>query len=170
MAEEQENLTLPIMSYGVGMPYLAIFNMDGYPIIEPSSGLPIGVGVTRFTFRSQVDKPNETEIIIETGSPLIADSPQLQTGMLLVIQWGYIFPHGNTLSSKPKPIRIKDVDYLFDNNGTKVTLKCEDQSNIIQYLPQYIPDPSNDYKFTDFMDDGFGEGVGIVIKRFYTDE
>lgn len=172
MAEytRDESLTLPIMVNGVGMPYVAIFNIDGYPIIDPLTGLPVGCGITRFTFKSQVDEPNETSITIMTGSSAIADSPQLQEGYLIVVQWGYIFPKGNTISSKPKPLRIKEIDYTFDNNGTTVVLKCEDQSGEIRFLPQYIPDPTTNETFTDYMDRGFDQEIGILIQKHIPDE
>lgn len=172
MAEytKDENITLPIMANGMGMPYVALFNIDGYPILDPLTGLPVGCGITKFSFRSQVDEPNETQIVIETGGADIADSPQLQEGYLIVVQWGYIFPKGNTISSKPKPLRIKEIDYTFDNNGTKVVLKCVDQTNVVQYLPQYIPDPTTSETFTDYMDRGFDQGIGILIQKHIPDE
>lgn len=170
MDEEKSKLTKPIMAHGVGMPYVAIFNIDGYPILDPYTQLPIGSGTTRFTFRSKIEEANETEITIQTGRSDIADSPQLQEGILIVVQWGYIFPNGSVSSSKPKVVRIKDIDYTFDTTGTTVILKCSDDSKSLQYLPQYVPDPEKDRTFTEFMDEGLHQQIGIIIKRFKDNE
>lgn len=156
----------PILDKGMGAPYLALFNEIGKPLINSITGLPIGVYINRFSYKTEEGQENLCTLEICTGNPATVDEPTLQEGKTLIIQWGYIFPDGSSSSSAPVSLKIKDIDLLFSDEGTKITLKCVDKTARLRQTPIFIPDPDSEISLIDYMDEGLGCNMGIIIERF----
>lgn len=168
----------PVMNTGIGMPYVALFTSAGYPIFNPVTNRPLGTHLTRFNFKYEVNKDDECRIEFHVGNYQVVDIYELQEGMLLCVQWGLIYPEGRSFSHKPQFLRIKEVDYTFDDNGTSITLNCKSITEKAEYLPQfmnpsrYMYEKSDAKTMVDYMDEGFGMGhdIGIVIRKFIKKE
>lgn len=165
------NVSPPILHQGTGMPYLAMFDETGNPIVNQVTGIPFGAYVTSFNYKTEQDKENLATIVIQTGNPNTADDPALQENKTLILQWGYIFADGSTSSSIPIAVRIRDFDLLLNDQGTQITIKCVDDTMRLRQIPVWVPDNVNrDFKggntFKDYMDKGFGCNMGIIIERF----
>lgn len=157
----------PILYHGTGTPYLALFNELGRPVENSTTGLPLGAYITSFSYKTDESKENLCTVIFSTGNPTCVDNPAIQEGSTILIQWGYIFPDSSSISSPVIVLKIRDVDILFDDQGTKVTLKCVDKSAKIRQMPIWVPTPGSKTTLKDFMDNGLSCGMGIVIEKFY---
>ena len=159
-----------ILQHGTGMPYVAFFKVTGEPLVNQLTGVPFGAYVDSFSYKTEQDKENLATIQIKTGNPNTVDDPGIQEGNLLIIQWGYIYADGTTSSSYPLCVRIKDIDILFNDQGTQITLQCIDSTSRIRQVPIWVP--NNDNKdlsgetFKSYMDRGFDINMGIIIERF----
>lgn len=156
----------PILYKGTGAPYVALFNEIGKPIENTLTGLPIGAYINKFSYKTEEAEENLCTLEICTGNPATVDEEALQEGSTLIIQWGYIFADSSSSSSEPVSLKIRDVDILFDDNGTKMTLKCIDKTAKLRQVPIWVPDPESDITLIDYMDEGLGCNMGIVIERF----
>lgn len=166
---------LGILQSGVGMPYLALFNEEEQPIcIEDDLGnmIPLGARISKFEFKSTI-KAKDTNMVtltIQSGDSSIIDVPQLAEGSILILQWGYIYPNGNTASSPYRVVKIRDIDATFNTSGVTLTLKCIDTAAQVNQLepfkPNTNPDDSSFNTFSKFLDEGMGNKIGIIIKRY----
>lgn len=156
----------PILDRGTGTPYLAIFNDTGMPIMNTLTGIPLGAYISSFSYKTEESKENLGTLNFSTGNPNTVDISEIQEGKTIIIQWGYIFSGGTSISSKPYNLKIRDIDVSFDDSGTKVTLKCVDATNVIRQMPIYVPDPEQETTFLDFLNQGLGRGLGIIIEKF----
>lgn len=164
-------ISRPILQHGTAAPYVALFNVAGEPIVNILTGYPIGAYINSFSYKTEQGKENLATIIITTGNPVTVDDPSLQEGQTILIQWGYIYADGSSHASIPLVIKIRDVDILFNDQGTQITLKCIDSSSRIRQIPIWVPtiDPDDESKnttFKQFMDEGFGNKTGIIIEQY----
>lgn len=157
----------PILYHGTATPYLALFNEIGMPILESNTGIPIGAYITSFSYKTEESKENLCTILFTTGNPASVDNPAIQENSTIIVQWGYIYPDASSVSSPAIALKIRDVDITFDDQGTKVTLKCVDKTARIRTMPIWVPKVDSEQTFKDLMDNGFNCGMGIVIERFY---
>lgn len=165
----QKIVNRPILYQGTGTPYVALFNQIGMPIINTATGIPLGAYIHTFSYKTDESKENLCTIQLSTGNPITVDNTSIQEGNSIIIQWGYIFPDASSISSDPISLKIRDMDILFDDNGTKITLKCVDKSGKIRQMPIWVPEPDSTITLKDFMDNGLNCGMGIVIEKFYYD-
>lgn len=160
----------PMLVGGTAQPYLAIFDAEGKPVLNTLTGIPLGAYISSFSYKTETGAENMATLIIDSGSTLMVDGTEVSEGNDIIIQFGYIYADGRTLSSKPISIKVKDVNLLFDDRGTHITLKCVDSSLISRYTPPFIPVPegSGDEPFTleQFMDNGCNNFIGIIIRKY----
>lgn len=157
----------PILHHGTATPYLAIFNEIGMPVNNSSTGFPLGAYIHNFSYKTDESKENLCTVILTTGDPTSVDNEDIQEGKTLMLQWGYIYPDASSISSPLLIVKIRDMDITFDDQGTKITLKCVDRSAKIRQIPIWVPKPDSPKTVKDFMDEGLGCGMGIVIEKFY---
>lgn len=156
----------PILYQGTATPYLALFSVVGSPIVNSTTGLPLGAYITSFSYKTDESKENLCTLIFSTGNPLSVDNPQIQEGNTILVQWGYIYPDASSVSSPVIILKIRDIDIVFDDQGTKVTLKCVDKSAKTRQMPIWVPKVDSKKTLKDFLDEGLHCGMGIVIERF----
>lgn len=159
----------PILFQGTAAPYVALFNEIGMPIMNTITGIPLGAYIHGFNYKTDESKENLCTITLTTGNPITVDNGAIQEGCTLLIQWGYIYPDGSSLSGPVISLKIRDMDITFDGQGTKIVLKCVDKSGKIRQMPIWVPSPESETTLKDFMDDGLNCGIGIVIEKFYYD-
>lgn len=166
--DSQNNIS-QLAQYNTATPYLAVFNDMGMPVNNPLTGIPLGAYITSFSYTYDLKKENQASLTIETGNPDTVDIAELQSGKTIFLQWGYIFPNGQSISSPVKAIQVKDLNAVFDQNGTKVTLKCVDGVSNLRHVPGHAPNDKDDDEtlgMVAFMDNGCGVGMGIIIEKF----
>ena len=130
----------PILPGGTGTPYLAIFDSKGKPIIEPKSGLPLGMLVTNFSYEYIEEKEDKAEISIECDNPDIVDHPSLRTQSPLSLQWGWIYPDGTSNNGPIRKVVIRDRDISFGENGIKLEISCTDAFALTKVSPAQLED------------------------------
>lgn len=171
MATQTDKLVnAPILHKGMGAPYVALFNEVGKPIENSLTGLPLGAYINLFNYKTDEGNENLCTLEICTGNPLTVDNEEIQEGSTILIQWGYIFPDTSSTSSPPLSLKIRDVDILFSDQGTKITLKCIDKTGILRQMPIWIPEQNEQISLKAFMDEGFGQNMGVVIEKFEYEE
>lgn len=152
---------------GVTMPYLALFDYKGDPILNPITGVPLGAYITSFLYTFDEEHENQAKLLFHTGEPDIVDTEGLQHNDSLIIQWGYIFPDGTSNIGVPHTIKVKDYSCKFTSTGVQVEIICIDGTSDLRHLPGIPPfdeeDPDNMVRA---MDNGFGYNVGIIIEEF----
>lgn len=160
----------PILHRGVGAPYVALFNEVGKPIENSLTGLPIGAYISLFNYKTDEGKENLCTLELSSGNPFMVDNEELQEGNTLIIQWGYIFSDASSVSSPPICLKIRDVDILFSDQGTKMTLKCIDATGVLRQMPMWIPEQNENITLLQFLDEGLGQNIGVVIEKFEYEE
>lgn len=159
--------TYPMMNAGIAMPYLAIFNAAGIPIYNPHTKRPLGTNITQFSYKYEVEKDTEANLDIQVAHYSVVDLTDIQEKAIIYLQWGYIYPEGRTVSSKPKKLQIKEAEYTFDSQGTNIKLKCKALTFELTHMPQYVPNnPEDGRKFSQWLDDGLDKAMGIIIRKF----
>jgi hypothetical protein len=156
---------------GTATPYLALFDEQTNPIMNTQTGIPLGAYISKFSYKYDEDKENLATLTFDTGDPDTVNIDELQVGKTIYLQWGYIFPDGTFHCVKPKAIKIRDYNCVFDNTGTHSTIKCVDGVNSLRYLPGHAPNAPEDdddgvSSMVDFMDRGCDANIGIIIEKF----
>lgn len=150
---------------GMAAPYIAFFNETGGALINPITGIPLGAYVTSFQLKMSEEKEDYGTIQIDTGNPDTVDISDIKQGDTIIVQYGYIFPTGEIRSSKPRRLQIKEVNQVFDETGTHLTLNIKDSVSDLRHSIPFRP-AGGDYTMLKYMDNGFNQGVGVVIERF----
>lgn len=156
----------PILYNGIGQPYLALFSFEGMPIVNPLTGIPLGAYLSKWDYQYDEEKENLATLTFDTGNPDTVDIPEIQEGRQICLQWGYIFPDGQSVSGPVKIIRVRDFEAIFDNTGTHVTIKCVDSTGDLRYQPAYIHSDMREYKLSTYLDNGCNNEVGVIIEIF----
>lgn len=157
--------------YGTATPYIALFDSSGVPIKNPLTNIPLGAYISKFSFKYDEEKENNCSLTFDTGNPDTIDIDAFKEGRTLNIQWGYIYSNGTSYSGPLRGLKIKDVNAVFDNLGTHITLKCIDATVELRTLPSHRPsaeDDDNDgvSSMADYLDRGCDIGLGIIIEKF----
>ncbi len=63
----------PILYKGTGTPYLAIFDNQGIPVMNPLTGIPLGAYISSWSYVYDEEKENLATITIDTGNPDTVD-------------------------------------------------------------------------------------------------
>lgn len=121
-----ENKSKQVLPEGTGTPYLAIFSPTNKPIVDPKTGLPIGIFVSSFFYEYSEEKEDKAEIVIETDNPNLLDIPELQMQRTLKLQWGWLFPNKQKQVGPLRSVIIIDRDSAYGSQGVRVTIKCQD--------------------------------------------
>lgn len=156
----------PILQKGIGQPYLAIFDSGGIPIKNILTGIPLGAYITSFSYVYDEEKENLATLSIEVGNPDTVDIPELKEGSTIFLQWGYIYSNGEFISSPVITIKIRDFDCIFDDTGTHITIKCVDGTGDLRYYPPYVYSEISGYQFSDYIDGGCNNSIGVIIEEF----
>lgn len=155
--------------YGTATPYLAIFNSLGEPIMNQLTNIPLGEYVTQFSYKYDEERENQARLTFEVGDPNIVDQADLQEGQTLLLQWGYIFHDGTSVSGPVKSIQVKDFNSTFDSTGVHVSLVCIDGAVSLRHIPPCAPCSEEDKKtngFMAFLDSGCMMDVAVIIEEF----
>lgn len=160
------NPRTPILQQGVAQPYLSLFDSEGNPIKNTITGIPLGAYITSWSFAYDEEKENLANITIETGSPDTVDITELQENSTIFLQWGYIYPNGEFISSPVRIIQVRDFNCIFDEDGTHITLVCIDGVSTLRYYPPYNFSDLEAYKLSTLLDSGYYQSIGIVIEEF----
>lgn len=121
-----------LLSTGTGATYLAIFDGMGNSIIDDKYGVPIGVFVTTFNYNYTSEGPDEAEFTLETDNPDISSNDKLRYLMPIKLQWGYVTPDGQVISSPVRAVVVKDHSISFTPDGVKLVVQLSDASFITQ--------------------------------------
>ena len=156
----------PILQQGTGQPYVAIFDSMGMPIKNTLTGIPIGAYMTRFDFTYDEEQENLATINLDTGDPDTVDIKELQENRIIFLQWGYIYPNGEFISSPVRCIKVRDFDCMFDDTGTHITIKCIDGTGDLRYFPPYVYSESSSFSLSSLLDSGYYNNIGIIIEEF----
>lgn len=153
---------------GTAMPYLAVFDSLGMPVKNPITGIPLGAYLSNFFYQYDEEKENQASITFDVNNAEILDSEEIKEGNTLILQWGYIYSNGGSISCRPKSITIRDIDCKFDSTGVHVTLICIDGTSYLRTTPPIPPTSPEDEGGTmlDHMNNGFGRKIGIIIEKF----
>lgn len=125
--------TKPLLTYGVGTPYVSIHSNKGNPIIDFDTKLPIGTFITDFWYEYNEDESDECEFTIECGNPDIISIPELSIQSSLIIQWGWIYPQGESYNGPIRRVLIRDYSLDFSESGVKVSIKCTDLPAVLKH-------------------------------------
>lgn len=156
----------PILQNGVGMPYLSLFDSMGMPVMNPITGIPLGAYISKFSYMYNEEKENMATLTFDTGDPDTVDIEALQEGSNIFLQWGYIYPNGQSVSGPIKSIKIRDLNCLFDSTGTHVTIKCLDSVGDLRFQPPYTYCDLPQYSFSKFIEEGCNNNTGVIIEMF----
>lgn len=151
---------------GTATPYIALFEETGNPIINPLTGIPLGAYMTKFTFKGGDENEDNLSVTFDTGNPDASDISEIQEGKSINVQWGYIYPDGTFKSSKVHLLQIKQLEAVFDDKGTHLTLTCKDSVSNLRHGMPFKPSGRDNYNMLDFLNDGVGVDVGIIIEMF----
>lgn len=155
-----------ILQKGTGKPYLALFDSGGIPIYNPITGIPLGAYITQFSFLYDEEQENLATIVLDAGNPDIVDISGIQENQTLFLQWGYFFSNGQSVSSPVRCIKVRDLDCVFDDNGTHVTLKLVDGTGDLRYFPPYTYSEIEEYKLSSMLERGYMNDIGIIVQEY----
>ena len=161
-----DKLLTPILPQGIGQPYLSLFDAEGNPIKNTLTGIPLGAYITSWNFVYDEEKENTSTITIETGNPDTVDISELQENSTIYLQWGYIYPDGQFVSSPVRAIKVRDFNCNFDAEGTHITLICIDGVSALRYFPPHNFSDLESYKLSTLLDQGYYNALGIVIEEY----
>lgn len=153
------------LHHGTATPYIALFNYFLEPIMNPITGIPLGAYMSRFAYNFDQESENICEATFDTGDPATADIKELKDGYELGVQFGYIYANGTYKSSKLHYLKVKEVDCVFDDQGTHITIRMKDSVNDLRGSEPYKP-AGEGYTFKDFLDEGMGLMRGLIIEKF----
>lgn len=166
MAEIKTKSDDPILVQGTGTPYLAIFSELGTPVVNPTTGVPIGAYINQFQYKYDEEKHNECTITFDCDNPDIVDEHSFPKDTKLFVQWGYIFPDSSSVSSEAKSVKVRDYNVEFDDTGVHGTLVCLDaKADLLVSLP-VKPNGDENQTLDKFLEDGCGLDMPVIIEYF----
>lgn len=166
MAEIKNQSDDNILVQGIGMPYLALFSELGTPVINPTTGVPLGAYIHQFQYKYDEEKPNECTITFDCDNPNIVDEHSFPKDTTLFIQWGYIYPDGSSISSEAKSLKVRDYNADFDDTGIHGTLVCVDsKADLVLSLP-VRPNGDESKTLDKFLENGCGLNMPVIIEAF----
>ena len=132
---ERKDDSAAVLLDGTGTPYLAVFNNLGEPIVDSSSGLPIGMLMTDFEYNYNEEKSDVGEFTLETDNPDLISHPALDFYMGLMLQWGWIYPNGGFYCSPVRQVVITEHKVDFTETGVKIRITFSDSSVLLKNQP-----------------------------------
>lgn len=155
-----------VLVYGTATPYVALFDEGSMPVMNPLTNIPLGAYISRFNYKFDEENENQATLIFDTGNPDTVDIEAIQEGKTLYLQWGYIYPNGESKSSKVHAVEVKELGSTFNDQGTTLTLKCKDGTSSLREDVPYKSNGMDWYKMKNFLDDGLGQERGVIIEMF----
>ena len=163
--------------YGVGAPYVGIFDREDKPIIDPESGLSLGELCESFSYESVEEGVDSARFVIHCSNPNILNLKSLQYRANVNLQWGYIPPNpreytkNNPPFSRVKTMTITKRNIVFNDNGVTVTIELKDPHYFLfltnpSYIGMGAATPNNLIKFIRDMRNGNVNGV-IIGYNYY---
>ena len=151
-----------ILQNGTGTPYLAVFDGQGQPIIDPKNNLPIGMFMTSFEYTYDEEDTDGGSFTIDTDNPDLAALSELDYYKPLMLQWGYIFPSNQAYIGPIRRVMITGREVTFNENGTHISIEFSDASVILKNMPaRYF---ENTRGFLKYIEDILlGKGLGIIM-------
>lgn len=125
----------PVLKGGSGTPYLSIFNSQGNVIIDPKTNHPIGTYTSDFWYEYNEEKSDTCEITLDCDNPDVLSLPDLKIQSLLLLQWGWIYIDGTAYIGPLRKVVIRDYQSDFNENGTKIVIKCTDLADMLKNKP-----------------------------------
>ena len=150
---------------GMAEPYIAFFDQTGGALVNPITQIPLGAYITSFQLKMSEGKEDYGSIQIDTGDPDTVDISDIQPGDSIMVQYGYIFPTGEVRSSKPRRLKIMEVNQSFDETGTHAVLSIKDSVTDLRHSVPFRP-AGEDHTLLKYMENGFNNEVGIIIEKF----
>ena len=92
-------------------------------LIETKEGIPLDQVITKFSYKFSEKDDDICEFTIESDNPFIADSPLLQEGKQLSVQWGY----SDGRMSKRRKVWIFDIDPDYSETGITMKFICHEK-------------------------------------------
>ena len=134
-----------ILKKGTGMPYLAIFDGDGKPIIDELINKPIGLFVTKFTYVSDEDEIDNGSITLNCSNPDLPSNKKLMYRAPLQLQWGWLFPDGSKLVGPLKKVIIKKRKTSFTSTGVEMVISIACSSSFTKSMPPNYSGITSDF-------------------------
>ena len=128
------------------VPYLAIFDGLGNPILDNKYQVPIGMFITSFKYKYTNEGPDEGTFTIESDNTDIIMHDKLQYLMPLKLQWGKSFPDGKLESSPVRSVVVKKHKISLLADGVKMTVDFADASFLVQATPAKYSDYNKSIK------------------------
>lgn len=156
----------PVLDTGTGTPYIAIFQANGKPIMDPQKNLPLGIFVSDFEYTYKEEDADEGNMTIETDNPELVSHPAIQFNQTLILQWGYIYPHKAPHIGPARKLFIEAMKSEFTPTGVKIKLTLKDSTALSKNMPASYAGTGDDYntlaKCLGRMIDGFVGGVKLA--------
>lgn len=166
MAEIKVQSDDPILVQGTGMPYLALFSELGTPVVNPTTGVPLGAYISQFQYKYDEENLNECTITFDCNDPDIVDEHSFPKDTKIFVQWGYIFADGSSVSSEVKSLKIRDYNVDFNDSGVHGTLVCLDaKADLIFSLP-VRPNGDETKTLDKFLENGCNLEMPVIIEAF----
>ena len=138
--QEESNITLqpdsnPVLYEGMATPYLAIFDGGQQPIMDDLTQLPIGVYVTNFEYNYDEDDDDNGNFTMECNNPDLVAHPSFKYKMPLCLQWGYIYPKGDSFIGPLRKVIVIGNESEFTETGVKITINFASASILAKNFP-----------------------------------
>lgn len=158
----------PILVKGVGTPFVSLFDNDMKPIINPSTGIYLGAYISSFKMvfqerSNEEDLGNHVEFVFETGDPSAVDLPTIQKDSVINFQYGYIYPNASAVCGPLISTVVYGLSLVLDTTGTHITITGTEVGLKLRFIG---PFRGNGKSFKEFLDEGCGINMPIVIKKF----
>ena len=159
----------PVLIDGTATPYISLFDEYLTPILNPLTGIYLGVYVSSFTFTYQEntdsdDIGNHVTFHIDSGNPDCIDIPELQKDSLINFQYGYIYPDGSFLCGPLLSTSIYQIHAVFDEKGTHLTIIGREIGLKLRGMEPFKGFEGRSLQ--DYLDEGCGVDLPIIIKKF----
>ena len=170
MAKLQMSEMPSILQHGTATPYLAIFDGQGNPFRHPISGVPLGAYISQFQYKYDEENHNECTITFDCGDPDVVGESAFKENSKIIVQWGYIYSDGSSISCDPVVLYIRDYNVDFDDSGVHSSLICLDIKEEIR--KQFPVKPNGDEQRTldKYLENGCDDDIPVIIERFDTND
>lgn len=131
----------PILKESFGMPLAWIYTPAG-DILRDYDEQPISKYLTEFEYEYNEEDDDVCVMKFEFPSLKSFDLPYFQQDVILVVQWGYILPNGQSLKGPKRKIAIRDLESNYKVDGIELELQCTD---LVSYLKGFKLKTINNY-------------------------
>lgn len=158
--------TTSILYKGTATPYLAIFDGQGNPFRHPLTGVPLGAYISKFSYKFDLKKKNECVVTFDCGDPDIVGESSFKAESKIILQWGYIYSNGSSVSCEPVILYIRDYNVEFNDSGVHSSLVCLDIKEEIRRQLPFKPNGDTNKTLDKYLENGCDENIPIIIEKF----